>query len=51
MEERDDENDSRIRKNEMRMKDLVIRKDSSDGDDGTEHDAQVEVIIRGLLIG
>ena len=32
-------------------KDLVIRKDASDGDDSAKHDAQVEVIIRWLLVG
>ena len=31
-------------------KDLVIRKDAGDGDDSAKHDAQVEVIIRWLLV-
>ena len=31
--------------------DLIIGEDAGDGDDSREDDAEVEVVIRGLLVG
>ena len=31
--------------------DLIVGEDASDGDDSREDDAEVKVVIRGLLVG